>query len=294
MKLYPRSIRNWIKSKIAGVVKEENKKISYQIDLNLNKLYFPYKGKTDYYSIQKNSKKTELFCDQKLPVPPKDLWLGYGDNAEEYLNGKIQVKQMLDIAASGGYFPEQKGNILEFGCGAGRMLRWFKPYSDNREIWGVDISSDHIYWAKNNLSPPFNFAVSTIIPHLPFKDGYFDFIFAGSVFTHIDDLADSWFLELNRISSDKAYIYLTIQDKNTINLLETKYKDKWLYKHMLKYPEYEADKYNFEIMVGGRGPASQVFYDIEYLKRTLNNIYDFVSVNNEAYGYQTAVLLKKK
>lgn len=34
-----------------------------------------------------------------------------------------------------------------------------------------------------------------ILPkRLKFADGYFDVIYGGSVFTHIDDLADAWFL----------------------------------------------------------------------------------------------------
>ncbi|MBS1516791.1 MAG: class I SAM-dependent methyltransferase [Bacteroidetes bacterium] len=263
--------------------------------MNSEKLFFPYKDMADFYVIKKNkSAEDQLYCELDLPVPPKDLWLGYGETPEEYLKGKIHIKQMLKILTAQGYKPEDPGNILDFGCGAGRMIRWLKPYSGNKEIWGVDISSEHILWANNNLNPPFNFAVNTTIPHLPFGDGFFSFIYAGSVFTHIDDLADSWFLELNRITSDNGLLYLTVQDRHSIELLDTKYKDKNLAKFMEKYPEYESEKDSFNIMVGGRGPGSQVFYDIDYLKRVLNNVYEFVSVNEEAYGYQTALLLKKK
>jgi ubiquinone/menaquinone biosynthesis C-methylase UbiE len=41
--------------------------------------------------------------------------------------------------------------------------------------------------------------VNTILPHLPFEDRSFDVVYAGSVFTHIDDLAQTWFLELRRV-----------------------------------------------------------------------------------------------
>ncbi|MBS1516790.1 MAG: class I SAM-dependent methyltransferase [Bacteroidetes bacterium] len=293
MSIIPKSVRNWFKTRIANIVKEENRRITAKDDKTSVKLYYPFKNNSEFYIVKKNSGTEVLHCELDLPVPPKDLWLGYGETAEEYLNGKIQVKQMLKISKEGGYDPESPGNILDFGCGAGRMIRWLKPYSDNKEIWGVDISSEHIIWANNNLNPPFNFAVNTTVPHLPFKDGFFDFIYAGSVFTHIDDLADSWFLELNRISSDRAFLYITIQDRNTINLLNTKYKAKWLSEYMNKYPEYNTDKDNFNIMVGGKGPDSQVFYDINYLKKILKKIFNIASINEEAYGYQTALLLKK-
>lgn len=294
MILLPNSIRKWFKNKIAGIVKEVNNKNPDFYFLKSSKLYYPYKFTSDFYIVNKNNTETTLKCEYDLPVPHKDLWLGYGDNIEEYLNGKLQIEEMLKIAAKGGYNPENPGNILDFGCGAGRMIRWLKPYSNNKEIWGVDISSEHIIWANNNLNPPFNFAVNTIVPHLPFRDNYFDFIYAGSVFTHIDDLADSWFMELDRISSEKAYLYLTVQDRHTIDLLDTQYKDKWLSRYMKTFPKYESEKENFNVIVGGRGPDSQVFYDIDYLKKVLSNIFEFVSVNQEAYGYQTALLLRKK
>lgn len=295
MSIFPKSLRNWIKSKVTNIVKEENRKIKTNSESNVNtKLYYPYKSDSEFYIIQKNNFSDQLKCEYELPVPPKDLWLGYGESPDEYLKGRIQINQMLKITRNHGYNPETPGNILDFGCGAGRMIRWLKPYSENKEIWGVDISSEHIIWANNNLNPPFNFAVNTVVPHLPFRDNYFDFIYAGSVFTHIDDLADSWFMELHRISSDNAYLYLTIQDRHTIELLETKYREKWLSGYMRKFPEYISEKENFNIIVGGRGPDSQVFYDIDYLKKILGNVFEFVSIDQEAYGYQTALLLRKK
>jgi len=294
MSIFPNNLRKWIKSKVTNIVKEENKKNKITTESNNLKLYYPYKSSSEFYIIRKNNYSNKLFCEYDLPIPPKDLWLGYGESSDEYLKGKIQINQMMKIVENQGYKPENPGNILDFGCGAGRMIRWLKPYSDNKEIWGVDISSEHILWANNNLNPPFNFAVNTVVPHLPFRDDYFDFIYAGSVFTHIDDLSDSWFLELNRISSDNAFLYLTIQDRHTIELLNTKYREKWLSGYMRKFPEYESEKDSFNIIVGGRGPDSQVFYDIDYLKKVLNKVYDFVSITQEAYGYQTALLLRKK
>jgi len=44
-------------------------------------------------------------------------------------------------------------------------------------------------WCQQRMSPLFKFATTTSFPHLPFEDGYFDFVYAGSVFTHITDLA---------------------------------------------------------------------------------------------------------
>jgi len=60
--------------------------------------------------------------------------------------------------------------------------------------------------------------------HLPFEDSSFDLVYCGSVFTHVSDLADAWFLELRR-SYERAVMHTSIHDKHTIDLLLTKYKD---------------------------------------------------------------------
>ncbi len=77
------------------------------------------------------------------------------------------------------------------------MLRWF-PGGDGTERWGCDIKGETIAWCQQHPSPPMHFVTTTTLPHLPFEDKYFDFVYCGSVFTHIIDLPDAWFLELRR------------------------------------------------------------------------------------------------
>jgi hypothetical protein len=50
------------------------------------------------------------------------------------------------------------------------------------------------------------------------------------------------------------------------------------------------DFYMFTI---GRGPGSQVFYNADHLYERWGRILKVHSVNPEAYGYQTAIVLEK-
>ena len=77
---------------------------------------------------------------------------------------------------------------MELGCAAGRVIRHLNELAASREIWGVDFAAAATMWCEENLSPPLHFATTTVVPHLPFKDEYFDLVYAGSVFTHIDEL----------------------------------------------------------------------------------------------------------
>ncbi|MEA2368063.1 MAG: hypothetical protein QOH38_781, partial [Thermoleophilaceae bacterium] len=46
---------------------------------------------------------------------------------------------------------------LDFGCGAGRVLRHFLPEAEEAEFWGCDIDGPSIEWLQENLTPPFHF-----------------------------------------------------------------------------------------------------------------------------------------
>src|SRR5688572_19237180 len=126
---------------------------------------------------------------------------------------------MLDILGHAGAPGEALGDILEFGCGEGRLIRWLEHLAGERESWGTDIDAGLIVWCKQNLSPPFRFITTTTVPHLPFEDRHFGFIYAGSVFTHIDDMADTWFAELRRVLRPGGKLFVTVHLRNDIALL---------------------------------------------------------------------------
>jgi SAM-dependent methyltransferase len=88
--------------------------------------------------------------------------------------------------------------VLDFGCGAARVLRQFLDEADRVELWGCDIDGPSIEWIRSNLSPPLHCFQNGVDPPLPIEDGFFDLIWATSVFTHIDRWA-GWLLELHRV-----------------------------------------------------------------------------------------------
>lgn len=292
---FTRPVRKWVKKKIENTYIEIEAKRQEISDKETPTIYLPYLKNSDSYIIPKQLDSLEK-CEFGLPIPPKNLWLGYGNNSSEYLYGKEQVTKMLDILKQSEFDLSKKMNMLDFGCGAGRMIRWLKPFADKCEIWGTDISAEHINWANQYLRPPFNFATTTTNPHLPFEDRYFDVIYAGSVFTHIDDLAEAWLLEMRRILKPDGRLYFTIQDKHSIEMLNTipVYKSIWLSGYLNSNEVYLSKTDDFNVFVGGRGPISQVFYDIDFFCDSLKTIFRLLSVTQEAYGFQTGVLLTRK
>jgi SAM-dependent methyltransferase len=234
-----------------------------------------------------------------LPVPPKELWEGYGDTETDYLScGHQDMASMLDNLRVVGESPQALLRVLELGCAAGRMLRFYPYIEGKSEIWGVDIKAKHICWCQQHLSPPFSFATTTTMPHLPFEDNYFDLVYCGSVFTHISDLADAWFLELRRILRKGGYAYITIHDKHTIELLLTKYKDRKDYHFLIDMirrldKETSVLSQDYAYFSIGSEPKTQVFYDVDYLVKKWSQLAKVLSVTPEAHDYQTALLFQK-
>jgi ubiquinone/menaquinone biosynthesis C-methylase UbiE len=258
--------------------------------------FIPYMPEASCYLVSKAP--PGISPGAERPVPPPETWISekYGKTPDEYLaSGKRDTQQMLDILGRAGTPLEGLGHVLEFGCGDGRMIRWLEHLAADREVWGTDIDAGRIVWCKQNLGPPFRFLTTTTVPHLPFEDRYFGFIYAGSVFTHIDDLADAWFAELRRVLRPGGKLFVTVHLKNDITLLEGKYRQSGLAKLLRGHPEYgQFIRSDFDMFSIGRSSESYVFYDLDYLRRSLEPLFRLLSVTEEVRLYQNALLLERR
>jgi SAM-dependent methyltransferase/ketosteroid isomerase-like protein len=227
----------------------------------------------------------------ELPVPPESLWTDERYSA----HGGRQVAAMLALVEKSGLAFRDGDIILDLGCGPGRMIRHLRPLAGRFEIWGLDIDSEAILWCQRHLSPPFHFATTTKIPHLPFADGSVRFVYCGSLFTHIDDLADAWLLELRRILAPDGRLYLTLHDDRTVALLEEgRYARSDMAQALRASSTFQAAKAGFAMFAIGRDSLSQVFYSRDWFARRVAPSFDILSVSDEAYYYQTGYVLAPK
>jgi SAM-dependent methyltransferase len=152
------------------------------------------------------------FCLQRRPdlVPPR--WLnpiGNGDfegTGDEFFSYFIE---MCDLRPS--------CNVLDIGCGIGRMARPLTKYLSSGTYEGFDIVPVGIRWCQRNVTaryPNFHFTLADIrneeynangllsasTYQFPYADSCFDFAFLTSVFTHmrVADVAQ-YLSELSRV-----------------------------------------------------------------------------------------------
>jgi len=260
----------------------------------------PYLPEQPSWIIPKISNDYHQNGNSKFPLPPKEIRGGYLNDTSYISGGQQHVEKMKSITEASGFHFEAGEKILDFGCSAGRMLVWFTDLSEKCEIWGTDVREASIVWCQQYLSPPFRFFTTTSFPHLPFEDNYFGFIYAGSVFTHIPNMADTWLLELKRVLRPGGRIYITVHDKHSIEILHSEpHKNQGLY-NML-FSSYQTSQFmssNFGMLTISSGQYhkgfdAQVFYDIDFLCHKWGRILNVLSIDLEAYAYQTAILLSK-
>lgn len=222
-------------------------------------------------------------------VPPAELRrVGQGFLED----GKQHVEHMRANLLRYGCDVREAGGILDLGCGVGRMIRWLVDLADDQPIWGVDIEVAAIRWAQEHMTPPFHFTTGTTAPHLPFEDRTFGLIYAGSVFSHIEELADAWLLELRRVTKPGGFLYLTVHDRSSIHEWLTNVPHDPMSVQMRARPDL-FDRLGDEHAAIGHRPWGNVFYDIGYLTWLWGDWLDVLGVIEGAWNNQAAMVLRR-
>lgn len=107
-------------------------------------------------------------------------------------------------------------DILDFGCGWGRIIRFFLKETSPERLWGVDCLEEAIQicketnrWCKFQLIQP--------RPPMSFPDESFDLIYSYSVFSHLsEDVHLQWLEEFRRLLRPKGLLIATTWPRDYI------------------------------------------------------------------------------
>ena len=150
----------------------------------------------------------------RLPVPPEALRLRvHGDKDEiTFLSvGEQIVCRIKQLLATEGLQFDSFARVLDFGCGCGRVLRFFEDQPASCKFFATDIDPEAISWCEQHLRNLAAFSVNGDKPPLVYEDNTFDFVYAISVFIHLpEDLEVSWLEELRRITKPGRILLLTV------------------------------------------------------------------------------------
>ena len=232
----------------------------------------------------------------KIPCPPSAMKL-YGETDDQHLSGGYDNYRAICQALDRGGMPVQSiRRLVEFGCSNSRILRWFLPHAkEGVEVWGLDIDAKRLLWSDYTFGPHIHYALTSTQPHLPFSGSYFDFLYAGSVFTHIDSNYLSWFSELRRVLRPDGLAWITINDETTVEILVDLKGDYFIDK-MKEETEFNTFiKMNWTRLAVGTGVNRNVFYRRSWLVERIAPLFEVIDVEEKIYaGFQTALLLRAR
>jgi SAM-dependent methyltransferase len=149
----------------------------------------------------------------RLPSPHLVLLVTGNTDVGWFLaSGKLAAQSLRDILRKNNIDIGSFEAILDFGCGVGRVLRHLRVLTGAR-LFGCDYNGNLIAWCRINLSFA-DFSINQLDGKLLYDRHSFDFIYALSVFTHLTEAQNIfWINELMRVLRPGGYLLLTTHGK---------------------------------------------------------------------------------
>ena len=173
-------------------------------------------------------------------------------------------------------------DLLDFGCGCGRTLRWFEASAPPR-FSGTDIDAEAVSFCRSAFAG-MHFAVNTPLPPLPYPDGRFDLIYSISVLTHLnEEYQYRWLEELRRVAAPGGIVLLSLHGRHCwgnlppeiVDVIEAKgflFSSENVWKGI--FPEWYQTAFHTEAYARDR--FSRYFRVLDYRARGISNYHDLV------------------
>jgi SAM-dependent methyltransferase len=155
---------------------------------------------------------TREFDENGLLLPTKymrRLVSGY-DDAETWLrSGKGDASFIAELLSDSGSPLEGRTAILDFGCGCGRVGRWWTQLS-GPAVFGCDYDKRLVSWCAKHL-PHMTLRTNDPGPPLPYGPAEFDLVYAISLLTHLTEQAqDAWMRDVARVLTPGGLFLFTV------------------------------------------------------------------------------------
>jgi SAM-dependent methyltransferase len=156
-------------------------------------------------------------------LPPESVQLKFvgktGDDA--LLEGHTLARAFKDLYREHVGPFTQSTRVLDYGCGWGRITRFFLKDVAARNLWGIDCNEEIIDFCRKS-NPWSCFKLNDPMPPTDLPADQFDLAFSYSVFTHLrEDVHLAWLDELRRLVKPGGLLILTVRPRYFISYCGT-------------------------------------------------------------------------
>jgi len=157
-----------------------------------------------------------------LPLPPAIMrhWVAGTEDPGWFLeSGRLGAETIVRMLEKQTLALDRFDDVLDFGCGCGRIIRYLMPYRCLR-LHGTDSNPLMITWCDEYLEFA-EFSSNRVEPPLRYRDGSFDFVYAFSVFTHLPaSLQRPWMEEFKRVIKPRGILLLSLHGDHYLKELD--------------------------------------------------------------------------
>jgi SAM-dependent methyltransferase len=140
----------------------------------------------------------ELRAIVAAPEPEVFLWTGF-----------VDLINFINLFRRHGGPNSNRPRVLDFGCGCGRMTRFFCHSSESWEVSASDVNPELVTFCSKNLKGV-STSLNSVEPPLPFAASSFDLVYSLSIFTHFrEEYATTWLAELGRVLAPGGILIIT-------------------------------------------------------------------------------------
>lgn len=175
---------------------------------------------------------------------------------------------------------KKDANLLEVGCGSGRILSSIREQDANISLTGIDISKSQIQLAKKDNKQNDITFIHANGEQLPFKNESFDYVIIMDVLEHVDNPKE-FMKEITRVikKNGKLYLFCPAEAQGIYWLSKKIFRRHLLEKtcgHIQQYTMKDIDNY-----VLSQGLKIEQQYYSYHLLGSMMNYAFFVALHNK-------------
>jgi len=154
--------------------------------------------------------------------PPAAFQIGtIGSSGRQALGEAFNFWKIVRGYAERAGIPLGRGRrVLDFGCGWGRMVRFFLRDLPGEDVWGADVGRDMIALCRQHFRTG-RFELVQPTPPTALPAASFDVVYAYSVFSHLNEAVSlAWIEEMARVLKPGGVLLVTTQARRFITRCE--------------------------------------------------------------------------